>query len=201
VNRERNRLRLGRGAAIGNSQWEHSCIPDEPCFSQIMDCFPLKEFRGCVDRLSRRLQGSEFLLPRPISNPRLCPTELPREFARHRSVPPRDATAALSHGFSVAECRATIWRMPTKNGDWRIYADLAQVLIGQARLLYSQDQFGVELKDTVYALDSTTIDLCLSLFPWAPWTNSKACGGSCLRCSICAAAFLRDRNHRRPCER
>src|SRR5258708_22707708 len=58
--------------------------------------------------------------------------------------------------------------------DWRIYADLAQVLIGQARLLYSQDQFGVELKDTVYALDSTTIDLCLSLFPWAPWTHSKA---------------------------
>jgi hypothetical protein len=58
--------------------------------------------------------------------------------------------------------------------DWRIYDDLAQVLIAQARLLYSQEPFGVELKDTVYALDSTTIDLCLSLFPWGPWTHNKA---------------------------
>jgi hypothetical protein len=54
--------------------------------------------------------------------------------------------------------------------DWRIYADFAQVLIAEARALYIDEDFGVELANTVYALDSTTIDLCMSLFPWAHWT-------------------------------
>ena len=53
--------------------------------------------------------------------------------------------------------------------DWRIYADFAQVLIRQARKLYAVEGFGMELSETVYALDSTTIDLCLSVFPWAPF--------------------------------
>jgi hypothetical protein len=57
--------------------------------------------------------------------------------------------------------------------DWRIYADFAQVLIDHARRLYSDDSFGVELEQTVYALDSTTIDLCLSLFPWARFRRTK----------------------------
>lgn len=57
--------------------------------------------------------------------------------------------------------------------DWRIYADLAQVLITEARRLYANDDFGVELKNTVYALDSTTVDLCLSLFPWALFRKRK----------------------------
>jgi hypothetical protein len=57
--------------------------------------------------------------------------------------------------------------------DWRIYADFAQVLIHQARTLYADDDFGLELKDTVYAFDSTTIDLCLSLFPWAIFRKHK----------------------------
>src|SRR5690606_25809659 len=58
--------------------------------------------------------------------------------------------------------------------NWRIYADFAQVLIHEARRLYAEESFGVELKETVYALDSTTIDLCLSLFPWAPFRRTKA---------------------------
>jgi len=58
--------------------------------------------------------------------------------------------------------------------DWRIYADLAQGLIARARRLYSQDPLGIELEQTVYALDSTTIDLCLSLFPWARFRSTKA---------------------------
>ena len=57
--------------------------------------------------------------------------------------------------------------------DWRIYADFAQVLIRQARQLYANDSFGIELDQTVYALDSTTIDLCLSLFPWARFRKRK----------------------------
>jgi len=58
--------------------------------------------------------------------------------------------------------------------DWRIYAGFAQQLIKQARKLYAQDSFVVDLTNTVYALDSTTIDLCLSLFPWAPFRTTKA---------------------------
>src|SRR5271166_1892312 len=58
--------------------------------------------------------------------------------------------------------------------DWRIYADLAQLLIARARRLYADESFGVELAQTVYALDSTTIDLCLSLFPWARFRSAKA---------------------------
>jgi len=57
--------------------------------------------------------------------------------------------------------------------DWRIYADFAQVLIHTARGLYVHDDFGIELNNTVYALDSTTIDLCLSLFPWAHFRKTK----------------------------
>jgi hypothetical protein len=58
--------------------------------------------------------------------------------------------------------------------DWRIYADFAQVLIGLARPLYAKESFGVELEKSVYALDSTTIDLCLTLFPWATFRTHKA---------------------------
>ena len=58
--------------------------------------------------------------------------------------------------------------------DWRIYADFAQRLIGIARALYVDEPFGVDLKNTAYALDSTTIDLSLSLFPWAPFRSTKA---------------------------
>ena len=60
-----------------------------------------------------------------------------------------------------------------ENRDWHIYADFAQALIHQARGLYLEDSFGIDLKDTVYALDSTTIDLCLSLFPWARFPKEQ----------------------------
>jgi hypothetical protein len=60
-----------------------------------------------------------------------------------------------------------------ENRDWRIYADFAQVLINEARQLYADEPFGVEIDETVYALDSTTIDLCLSLFPWARFRKAK----------------------------
>jgi hypothetical protein len=58
--------------------------------------------------------------------------------------------------------------------DWRIYADFAGSLIGIARHLYTEEPFGVDLKETIYALDSTTIDLCLSVFPWAHFRSTKA---------------------------
>ncbi len=58
--------------------------------------------------------------------------------------------------------------------DWRIYASFAERLIGIARGLYAEEPFGVDLAETVYALDATTIDLCLSVFPWAPFRSAKA---------------------------
>lgn len=76
-------------------------------------------------------------------------------------------------GFRSTVSRSTL---AGANGsrDWRIYFDLAQLLIARARILYAQEPMGVELDQTVYALDSTTIDLCLSLFPWARFRSHKA---------------------------
>ncbi len=68
--------------------------------------------------------------------------------------------------------RKLIFRSPVR--DWRIYADFAQILISRARHIYKDDPFGVEINETVYALDSTTIDLCLSVFPWAKFRKHKA---------------------------
>jgi hypothetical protein len=90
-------------------------------------------------------------------------------------------------GFSEPVRRSTLAdpafrcarRMPTKredaneSRDWRIYADLAQRLIRQARKLYAKEDLGLDLTNTVYALDSTTIDLCLSVFPWAHFRSTK----------------------------
>ena len=75
-------------------------------------------------------------------------------------------------GFRGRIARSTL-ADANENRDWRIYADFAQVLIAQARRLYQNESFGVELDNTVYALDSTTIDLCLSLFPWAHFRKTK----------------------------
>jgi hypothetical protein len=76
-------------------------------------------------------------------------------------------------GFRSTLSRSTLSDANEKR-NWRIYADFAQVLIHEARRLYAEESFGVELNETVYALDSTTIDLCLSLFPWAPFRRTKA---------------------------
>ena len=86
-----------------------------------------------------------------------------------RAVEPR-----LYHmGFRSTVSRNTLAHANERR-DWRIYADFAQVLIRQARTLYTHEPFSVDLDQTVYALDSTTIDLCLALFPWAPFERSKA---------------------------
>jgi hypothetical protein len=76
-------------------------------------------------------------------------------------------------GFRGQVSRSTL-ADANENRDWRIYADFAQLLIHQARTLYLKEDFGVQLDETVYALDSSTIDLCLSLFPWARFRKTKA---------------------------
>jgi hypothetical protein len=76
-------------------------------------------------------------------------------------------------GFRGRVSRATL-ADANEARDWRIYRDFAQVLIGMARDLYRDESFGVELSETVYAFDSTTVDLCLSLFPWAQFRRRKS---------------------------
>ena len=75
-------------------------------------------------------------------------------------------------GFRSHISRSTL-ADANENRDWRIYADFAQLLINDARKLYSDEDFAIELDNTIYALDSTTIDLCLSLFPWASFRKHK----------------------------
>jgi hypothetical protein len=96
-----------------------------------------------------------------------------RESLRDIEACLRSMRSKLYHmGFRCKISRSTLADANEKR-DWRIYADFAQVLIHQARDLYSHDDFGLELDETVYALDSTTIDLCLSLFPWATFRKTK----------------------------
>jgi transposase len=142
-------------------------------FSQVMDFFPLAEFRRCVERYRGEYKVQTFsCLDQFLA---LAFAQLTyRESLRDIEVCLRSMQPHLYHmGFRSRVARSTL-AVANEQRDWRIFADLAQVLIRQARALYAHDELGVELEQTVYALDSTTIDLCLSLFPWAPHERSKA---------------------------
>ena len=96
-----------------------------------------------------------------------------RESLRDIEACLRSMSGKLSHvGFRGQVSRSTL-ADANETHDWRIYADFAQVLIGIARPLYAHDPIGVDLNQSLYALDSTTIDLCLSLFPWAKFRKHK----------------------------
>ena len=97
-----------------------------------------------------------------------------RESLRDIEACLRVQSSKLYHlGFRSPVARNTLANANATR-DWRIYCDFAQSLIGTARRLYADEAFGLDLKDTVYALDATTIDLCLSVFPWAPFRSTKA---------------------------
>ena len=97
-----------------------------------------------------------------------------RESLRDIEVCLRAQSSKLYHlGIRSAVARNTLANANAVR-DWRIYADFAQSLIGIARRLYAQEPFGIELQETVYALDTTTIDLCLSVSPWAVFRTAKA---------------------------
>src|SRR6266403_3039965 len=126
--------------------------------------------RGALWRI---VQGQEFFLPRPLSLHGFCSADLSRKFARHRSVPARASGQAVSHGPQepgVAQYFGRCQREPRLAHLRR----LCPVAIAIARRLYAGESFGVDLKDTVYALDASTIDLCLSVFAWAPFRSTKA---------------------------
>lgn len=142
-------------------------------FSQLLEFLPRREFNACVSKYggNRRLRGfscrDQFLC--------LGFAQLTyRESLRDIETCLRSLGSKLYHvGFRGKISRSTL-ADASRAHDWRIYADFAQVLIGRARQLYADEPLSVDLERTVYALDSTTIDLCLSLFPWAPFRRHKA---------------------------
>ncbi len=97
-----------------------------------------------------------------------------RERVRDIEAYPRSQSRKLYHlGIRGYSARNTLANANAMRG-CRIYADFAQRLIGIARRLYAEEPFGVDLSETVYALDATTIDLCLTVFPWTPFRSTKA---------------------------
>jgi transposase len=141
-------------------------------FSQIMDFVPTYEFKKCV----KRYKGDHRVRNFTCWNQFLCLAFAQltfRESLRDIESCLNSVPQKLYHmGFRGNITRSTLADANEKR-DWRIYADFAQILISKARVLYRNDEFGLELDNTVYALDSTTIDLCLSLFPWAKFRTHK----------------------------
>ena len=142
-------------------------------FAQLMGDLPKYEFDKCVGRYGgnhhvRSLSTFEQFLVMAFA-----------QLTYRESL--RDITTCLGavgpklyhSGIRQTVARSTLADANEKR-DWRIFADFAQVLIEQASALYADEPFGAELKQTAYALDSTTIDLCLSLFPWAKFRRHKA---------------------------
>lgn len=142
-------------------------------FAQLMDYVPIHTFRQCVERYNGNHKVKSF----SCWDQYLCMAFA--QLTYRESL--RDIQACLraqQHKLYHIGIRGKVSRNTLANAnkirDWRIYADFARVLIREARQLYAKESLGLELNNTVYALDSTTIDLCLSLFPWALFRQHKA---------------------------
>jgi len=141
-------------------------------FSQIMDFLPDYDFRKCVARYGGDYKVRKF----SCRDQFLCMAFAQltqRESLRDIESCLRAAGRRLYHMGIRGHISRTTLAETNENRDWRIYADFAQILIGIARPLYADEDFGVEINEAVYALDSTTIDLCLNLFPWAKFRHRK----------------------------
>lgn len=141
-------------------------------FSQLIDFIPAYDFNQCVKRYNGNYKIKNFTCWEQF----LCMAFAQltyRESLRDIQACLRAANKKLYHmGIRSKVSRNTLANA-NQIRDWRIYADFAQILISEARKLYADEDFGVHLEQTVYALDSTTIDLCLSLFPWALFRKKK----------------------------
>jgi len=142
-------------------------------FAQIMDFFPYRRFGTCVNRYGGDKKVTKFSCRDQL----LCMlfAQLThRESLRGIESSLRGLQLKLFHvGIRARVSRSTL-ADANEQRDWRIYADIAQVLIQRAKTLYADEDLGLDLDATVYALDATTIDLCLSLFPWANFRRTKA---------------------------
>jgi Domain of unknown function (DUF4372)/Transposase DDE domain len=142
-------------------------------FAQVMEYLPLTTFRRCVARHRGEHKVKRF----SCFDQYLCMAFAQltyRESLRDIEACLRAQSSKLYHmGIRNQVARNTLANANATR-DWRIYCELAQSLITTARRLYATEPFGLDLKETVYALDATTIDLCLSVFPWAPFRATKA---------------------------
>jgi hypothetical protein len=158
-------------SSAGTKQWWMNV--GRTVFSQLIEYLPGKEFQKCVARYDgdSRLRGFscwDQLLAMSFAQLTY------RESLRDIEACLRSMSGKLYHmGLRGKVARSTLGDA-NETHDWRIYADFAQVLIGIARPLHARDPIGVDLSQSLYALDSTTIDLCLSLFPWAKFRKHKA---------------------------
>jgi hypothetical protein len=142
-------------------------------FAQLIDFLPTYQFQVCVDRY----QGDRYVKDFSCWDQFLCLAFAQltyRESLRDIEACLRAQQPKLYHmGFRGQVSRNTLAHA-NESRDWRIYADFARVLIAIARELYRDEPFAVELAETVYALDSTTVDLCLALFPWGKFRRHKS---------------------------
>jgi len=142
-------------------------------FSQILDHLPWYEFQKCVARYRGDYQQKSFSCWDQYLAMAFAQLTY-RESLRDIEACLRSMSGKLYHaGFRGRVARTTL-ADANESRDWRIYADFAQVLIGIARPLHAHDPISVDLDQSLYALDSTTIDLCLSVFPWARFRKHKA---------------------------
>ena len=152
---------------------ESKMYQGQTVFSQVLSFLSHKKFHQCVNRYGGDYRARSF----KCYDQFLCMAFAQltyRESLRDIECCLRAVRQKLYHvGIRGKVSRSTL-RDANEKRDWRIYSDFAQVLIHEARGLYVDDDFGLELDETVYALDSSTIDLCLSVFPWARFRRTKA---------------------------
>lgn len=142
-------------------------------FSQILDFLPRYEFNKCVQRYQGNYRTRKF----SCYDQFLCMAFAQltyRESLRDIETCLRALRPKLYHAGIRSKISRSTLAEANETRDWRIYADFAQGLIHRARELYAHEDFGVTLNQTAYAFDSTTVDLCLSLFPWAQFRRHKA---------------------------
>jgi len=142
-------------------------------FAQVMAHLPLSTFRRCVTRYSGERKVKSFSCLDQFYAMAFAQLTF-RESLRDIEACLATQSKRLHHlGFRSPVARNTLANANATR-PWQIYADLAQHLIGIARPLYANEPIGVDLNETVYAFDATTIDLCLSVYPWAPFRSTKA---------------------------
>ena len=142
-------------------------------FSQLMDIVPWRRFQTCVNRYQGDYKIKDFFSAEHFRVMAFAQLTY-RESLRDIEVCLKAIGSRLYHmGIKSSVSRNNLSHA-NETRDWRIYADFAQVLISQAKALYADDPMALDIVSTVYALDSTTIDLCMNLFPWAPFRATKS---------------------------
>jgi len=142
-------------------------------FTHVMDLLPWRRFQTCVTRYQGDYKVKTFKCAEHFRVMAFAQLTY-RESLRDIEACLRAMGARLYHmGIKSTVSRNNLAHA-NENRDWRIYADFAQILIHRAKVLYANEPLGLDLQSTVYALDSTTIDLCMSLFPWARFRRTKS---------------------------